>query len=74
MGLKSVHKNKPILPNLDCRVERESAWTRKRSTVVRSEEVYKEALEFHTVAGIIPEGERWEKQKKQLVEDVEAAC
>ena len=55
---------------LDCRVERESAWTRKKSVTVRAEEVYQESLEFNTVAGIIPEGERWEKQRQKKIEEV----
>ena len=39
-------------------MERESAWVRKKSVTVRAEEVYNEALDYTTVAGILPEGER----------------
>ena len=55
---------------LDCRVERESAWVRKKSVTVRAESVYNEALQFNTVAGIIPEGERWERQRTKTIQEV----
>ena len=37
---------------------------------VRAEEVYKEALEYNTVDGSIPEGERWEKQRRKKIEEI----
>ena len=58
---------------LDCRVERESAWTRKVSSTVRAEEVYNEALQQTTVAGYIPEGERWERQRNNAILEVKEA-
>ena len=58
---------------LDCRVERESAWTRKGSTTVRAEEVYNEALQQTTVAGYIPEGDRWERQRNNAITEVKEA-
>ena len=55
---------------LDCRVERESEWVRKKSVTVRAEEVYQESLDFNTVDGTIPDGERWQKQRKKMIEAV----
>ena len=59
---------------LDCRVERESAWVRKKSVTVKAEEVYRESLTFHTVEGIIPEGEKWENQRKKKIEEVKGSA
>ena len=58
---------------LDCRVERESAWVRKKSVTVRAEEVYRESLTYHTVEGFIPEGENLEKQRKKKIEEVKGS-
>ena len=54
-------------------MERESAWVRKKSVTVRAENVYTEALEQNTVAGIIPEGERWERQRAKTISEVKEA-
>ena len=58
---------------LDCRVERESDWTRKSSVTVRAEEVYAECLNQNTVGGIIPEGERWDKQRVEVMGEIKEA-
>ena len=58
---------------LDCRVERESAWVRKKSVTVRAEEIYQESLQFTTVGGIIPEGERWARQRVNRIDEVKEA-
>ena len=59
-----------LLRIMDCRVERESAWVRKKSVTVRAESVYNEALQFNTVAGIIPEGEQWDRQRTKTIQEV----
>ena len=57
---------------LDRKVERESEYTRKKSVTVRAEAVYQESLSFTTIDGI-PQGERWEKQGRQRIEEVKEA-
>ena len=57
---------------LDRKVERESEYTRKKSVTVRAEEVYQESLSFTTIDGI-PQGERWEKQRREKIEEVKEA-
>ena len=57
---------------LDRKVARESEFTRKKSVTVRAEEVYQESLSFTTI-DVIPEGERWEKQRRQKIEEVKEA-
>ena len=37
---------------------------------VRAESVYNEALQFNTVAGIIPEGEQWDRQRTKTIQEV----
>ena len=51
---------------------RESEFTRKTSLTVRAEEVYQESLSFTTI-DVIPQGERWEKQRRQKIEEVKEA-
>ena len=51
---------------LDCSVNRESLWTRKKSVTVRAENVFQKALEGNTVFGMIPEGEGWEEKAEEV--------
>ena len=56
---------------LDCAIQRESNFTRKKSTIVNSEKEYRRALNLNSVQGEIPMfGERWEKEAKQFREDI----
>ena len=40
---------------------------------LRAEEVYTEALSFTTVAGTVPEGERWEKERNKKINEIKEA-
>ena len=56
---------------LDCAIERESNYTRKKSTVVNAENQFQKALNLNSVQGEIPMfGELWEKEARIFRKDI----